>query len=199
MDRTEALLAYLKATSPRSSESANASNLAVAALSTALVLADGSDPMSELLVRRATPSPTSPRALQPCGTSDRRNSGEVSPPRFARGAAGKPLKRSAVPQLPHIRGRGHTPADIVAARKAAAAPPPIMGPDPLWGYEVARMQLADRAVQMCDAHYDALAAVALDDTPRRRPNVPLECSMSPRAFYSKGLHRSPRAPIQSPR
>ena len=172
---TDRLIAFLLSTSPRTDVPPDRNDeLAAAALSTALALANGADPTAQLLA---------------CGrstTSSRRTRSPQSVPRIARGAAGKPFQRSDVPRLPPLRRRSPR-----AVTTRATPAPPLLKPVSLWDCEAARLQLGDRALRLCNPRHDALADVRLS-SPRARSRVPVDFQNSPRAFYSKGLQRSPR-------
>lgn len=140
-DGTDRLIAYLIETSQRSDgptirSATDDAELAAAALSTALALADGADPTVQLLACGRTTS------------SSRRTRSPPGVPRIARGAAGQPFQRTDVPRLPPLRGL--TPR---AVARGAPVPPPVK-PTSLWDHEVAKMQLGDRALRLCNPRHD---------------------------------------------
>ena len=130
----------------------------------------------------------------------------ASTPRGAQGAAGAFAQKSSQPPS------AHAPLSAQASALVGRLPPIMpakseLAPDDshkagrdglrmpllLWDFEVARVQLLDRASLKCDRSFDVWNQVQLH-TPARRTRVPNDCE-APNAFHSEGLHRIPRPPL----
>jgi hypothetical protein len=165
--RTDGLISYLLATGPSSRAPPDESGaaLAAAAVSAALVLASDGTALASSSHARVS--------------NNHHNS-----PRVARGAAGKPKKRSAMISSPRVPS--------VAQQSLIE---PILGRDSdheSWSFIDAKKQLVDSAVLQCNRRFNAFADVDIITSPRLRKGVPPHCSLSPRAFYSAGLSRPRR-------
>ena len=172
---TDRLVAYLLTTanSPRARrpEQETPAALAATAVATALILSNGGAHRQDAAAGGPPSADTKP----------------PSSPRVARGSAGKPRR------LPPLRGPLLSvplqPAPTWEHGAGTEVPP---------DFDIAKAQFRERALKHCDPRFDVWSDVELTPTPRRK-GVPPQCHLSPRAFFSEGLHRTPRCRVQSPR